>query len=135
MSDLVLPAFEMDCREWIVVSPDEAGLPEDFDGAPVLAALSSVVIGDDDLAEASGVLTVGLIDDDSGPLPTREIAPGSVARELLDESAGPGAVRYVMPAPGHRLAVLAEFVPTLEPELRRRIEDLMVSFRWQAADV
>jgi hypothetical protein len=36
-----------------------------------------------------------------------------------------------MPAPGHRLAVLAEFVPTAHPELQRRIEQLMASFRWQ----
>ncbi|MGN6609600.1 MAG: hypothetical protein ACTHMS_21645 [Jatrophihabitans sp.] len=135
MTDLVLPAFEMDCREWIVVSPDEAGLPEDFDGAPVLAALSSVVIGDSDLAEASGVLTVGLLDEAARELPTREVAPGSVAQELLDDEFGPESVRYVMPAPGQRLAVLAEFVPTPEPELRRRIEDLMVSFRWQTAAV
>jgi hypothetical protein len=132
MSDLVLPAFEMDCREWIVVSPDEAGLPEDFDGAPVLAALSSVVIGGGELSEASGVLTVGLLDEPAD-LPTREVAPGSVAHELLDDGVGPGSVRYVMPAPGQRLAVLAEFVPTPEPVLRRRIEDLMVSFRWQTA--
>jgi len=135
MSDLVLPAFEMDCREWIVVSPDEAGLPDDFDGAPVLAALSSIVIGDAELSEASGVLTVGLLDEPASELPTREVAPGSVAHELIDDAYGPGAVRYVMPAPGQRLAVLAEFVPTPEPELRRRIEELMASFRWQTAAV
>ena len=29
MADLVLPAFEMDCRDWIVLSPTDAGLPED----------------------------------------------------------------------------------------------------------
>jgi hypothetical protein len=49
---------------------------------------------------------------------------------LVGEQAS-GATRYVMPAPGHRLAVLAEFVPTAHPELQRRIEQLMASFRWQ----
>jgi hypothetical protein len=41
-----------------------------------------------------------------------------------------------MPAPGeHRLAVLAEFVVPegAGPELDRRVEALMASFRWQAA--
>ncbi len=27
MKDLVLPSFEMDCRDWLVVTPDEVGLP------------------------------------------------------------------------------------------------------------
>ena len=131
MSDLVLPAFEMDCREWIVVGPEDVGLPEDCDGAPVLAALSSVVIGDDDIVEASGILTVGLLDMQSEQLHTREVAPGSVAQELVDDVCPLDAVRYLMPAPGRRLAVLAEFTPTTEPELQQRIEDLMASFRWQ----
>lgn len=132
MSDLVLPAFEMDCREWIVVSPAEVGLPDDVDGAPVLAALSSVMIDEGELAEASGVLTVGLLDEELAErLNTREVAPGSVAQELVDDAPAPDSVRYVMPAPGRRLAVLAEFAPTEEPELQRRIEELMVSFRWQ----
>jgi hypothetical protein len=134
MSDLVLPAFEMDCRDWIVVSPDEAGLPEDCDGAPILAALSSLLIDGDDFVEASAVLTVGLLDDEQvDQLPTRQVAPGAVAHELLVEDVLADATRYVMPAPGHRLAVLAEFAPTDHPELQRRIEQLMVSFRWQAA--
>ena len=134
MSDLVLPAFEMDCRDWIVLGPEEAGLPEDLDGAPVLAALSSVVIGDDDIAEACGLLTVGLYDlEQAEQLATRPVAPGSVARELVDELPEPSTTRFVMPAPGLRLAVLAEFVPTRDPDLRRRIEELMASFRWQQA--
>lgn len=133
MSDLVLPAFEMDCRDWIVVSPDEAGLPEECEGAPILAALSSVVIDGNDLREASAVLTVGLLDDEQvDTLPTRQVAPGSVAHELLVDDVLADATRYVMPAPGHRLAVLAEFAPTAHPELQRRIEQLMVSFRWQS---
>jgi hypothetical protein len=132
MSDLVLPAFEMDCRDWIVVSPDEVGLPADVDGAPILAALSTVLVDDGELLEASAVLTVGLFDGVSERLPTRLVAPGAVAQELLmDGTEADDATRYVMPAPGRRLAVLAEFAPALHPELQRRIEQLMVSFRWQ----
>jgi hypothetical protein len=135
MADLVLPAFEMDCREWLVVSPSEAGMPEDVAGAPLLAVLSTAVI-EDDIREATGALTVGLIDDDED-LDVRQVAPGSAAHELLDEDSTPGTRRYVIPAPGQqRLAVLAEFVLRpggAERELEQRIEALMTSFRWQAA--
>jgi hypothetical protein len=132
--DLVLPAFEMDCRDWMVVSATEAGLPEDIHGAPLLAVLSTVVIADD-IHEATGALTVGLIDDDE-ELEIRAVSPGAAAHELLDFDATPGTRRYVMPAPGgHRLALLAEFVVAggSGPELADRVERLMASFRWQAA--
>ena len=87
MTDLVLPAFEMDCRDWMVVSPTDAGLPEDVAGAPLLAVLSTVVI-EDDIREATGALTVGLIDDDddlddprrSRPAPPRTSCSTSTAR-------------------------------------------------------
>lgn len=134
MADLVLPAFEMDCRDWLVVSPADVGMPDDVSGAPLLAVLSTVVI-DEDLQEATGALTVGLIDDDE-ELDTRAVAPGSAAHELFDIDAAPGVRRYVMPAPnGQRLALLAEFVvcDDFEGELEQRVERLMQSFRWQAA--
>ena len=41
-----------------------------------------------------------------------------------------------MPAPGQRLALLAEFVvngETSRQELDQRVEKLMTSFRWQLA--
>jgi hypothetical protein len=132
--DLVLPAFEMDCRDWMVVSATEAGLPEDVHGAPLLAVLSTVVI-DDDIREATGALTVGLIDEDE-ILDIREVSPGAAAHELLDDDSTPGTRRYVMPAPGgHHLALLAEFVVGRDngDELAHRVERLMESFRWQAA--
>jgi hypothetical protein len=131
--DLVLPAFEMDCRDWLVVGPSEAGLPEDVAGAPLLAVLSTVVI-EADLREATGALTVGVLDDDED-LDIRAVAPGAAAYELVDEFATPGTRRYVMPAPGeHGLALLAEFiVGTSQEELDRRVERLMESFRWQSA--
>jgi hypothetical protein len=134
MTDLVLPAFEMDCRDWMVVSPSEAGLPEDVAGAPLLAVLSTMVI-QDDILEATGALTVGMIDD-ADELEIREVAPGAAAHELLDFDVTPGTRRFVMPAPGgQRLALLAEFVVADdgESELERRVEKLMESFRWQAA--
>jgi hypothetical protein len=131
MADLTLPAFEMDCRDWLVLSAADVGLPDDAVEAPVLAVLSTAVI-DDDIAEATGALTVGLLDDEE--LAARRVAPGAAALELLDWTCEPGARRYVMPAPGeHRLAILAEFVvpEAATDELDRRVQALMASFRWQ----
>jgi hypothetical protein len=133
MADLTLPAFELDCRDWLVLDAAEAGYPHDLGDAPVLAVLSTAVI-EDDIAEATGALTVGLLDDDE--FEARQVAPGADALELLDWPVEPGTRRYLMPAPGeHRLAVLAEFVVPegAGPELDRRVEALMASFRWQAA--
>ena len=133
MGDLVLPAFEMDCRDWMIVSPSEAGLPDEVTGAPLLAVLSTMIINSD-ICEATGALTVGLIDDEE-ELTTREVSPGAIAQELVEDSA-PGTRRYVMPAPGdQRLALLAEFVMGDDDgaELGRRVDALMTSFRWQAA--
>jgi len=134
MADLVLPAFEMDCRDWMVVSPRDAGLPEEIADAPLLAVLSTVVI-DDDVHEATGALTVGIIDDED-ELDVRPVDPASPAQELVDEDRVPGTRRYVMPAPNHQLALLAEFVVqddsgTSDEELELRVEKLMASFRWQ----
>jgi hypothetical protein len=134
MADLVLPAFEMDCRDWMVISPADAGMPEDVAGAPLLAVLSTVLI-EDDLREATGALTVGLLDDDE-QLEMREVLPGSAAFELVGMDATPGTRRFVMPSPnGHRLALLAEFLVSGDEhdELGERVERLMASFRWQAA--
>ncbi|MGI8678022.1 MAG: hypothetical protein ACR2LX_04895 [Jatrophihabitans sp.] len=131
MADLVLPAFELDCRDWIVIQPGEAGLPEDVVGAPVLAVLTTAVV-EDDIREATGALTLGLLDAD---IEVREIAAGATACELLDFDQPPGTKRFVMPAPDSALALLAEFVvaPDSEDELERRVDALMTSFRWQAA--
>jgi hypothetical protein len=127
--DLVLPAFEMDCRDWLVVTPDDAGIPEEIAGTPLLAVLSTAVIGANDLTCASAVLTVGLLDDDAPPAvpPTQ----GCVAAEVIEPDADADTVRYLLPSPDGRLALLAEFsVDGDEPELRERIKALMASFRW-----
>ncbi|MEO9138261.1 MAG: hypothetical protein ABI345_04280 [Jatrophihabitans sp.] len=132
MADLVLPAFEMDCREWIVINPSEVGLPDEVDGSPLLAVLTTMVI-EDDIVEATGALTVGLLDGDDYNL--REVAPGSAAHELIEFEAPECAWRFVMPTPNHKLALLAEFVvgEDAHGELGRRVAALMTSFRWQAA--
>jgi hypothetical protein len=132
MTDLVLPAFEMDCRDWLVTTPGTAGLPEEVGGAPLLAVLSTMVVHDGDFREASGVLTMGLLDDDAPA--SRPVRAGSVAALLLGPDDSADLMQYVLPAPGGQLALLAEFqLPSAdEPELLARIESLMVSFRWAA---
>jgi hypothetical protein len=134
MADLVLPAFEMDCRDWIVLSPADGGAPEDIAGSPVLAVLSSAVI-EDDILEAKGALSVGLMDG-AEDLDTRAVAPGAPVHELIGADGLPGTLRFVIPAPnGHPLALVAEFViaQDSEGELEERVHRLMRSFRWQAA--
>lgn len=127
--DLVLPAFQMDCRDWLVVTPGEAGIPEEIAGTPLLALLSTAVIGTRDLSSASAVLTVGLLDDDAPPAvpPTY----GCVAAEVVDPEGDDRSVRYLAPSPDGRLALLAEFSMDVDTaEVRQRIEALMASFRW-----
>src|SRR5215469_874065 len=115
--DLVLPAFQMDCRDWLVVTPGEAGIPEEIAGAPLLALLSTAVIGPRDLSSASAVLTVGLLDDEAPPAVPP--AYGSVAAEVVDTDADDRLVRYLVPSPDGRLALLAEFTMDGETEERR----------------
>src|SRR5215468_3235851 len=127
--DLVLPAFQMDCRDWLVVTPGEAGIPEEIAGAPLLALLSTAVIGPADLSSASAVLTVGLLDDDAPPA----VPPAldCVAAEVVDPEGDDRSVRYLVPSPDGRLALLAEFSMDGDTaEVRQRIEALMASFRW-----
>ena len=138
MTDVVLPAFEMDCRDWIVVRPAEAGLPEDEAGVPVVAMLSTSVI-EDDIHEATGSITIGLMDpsDELDDITVGPVSPGAVAHEMLEDE--PGTRRYLVPAPSNpaeqRLALLAEFSvpPHAAAEFDRRVAALMDSFRWQAA--
>jgi hypothetical protein len=129
MKDLVLPAFAMDCRDWLVVTPSQAGLPDEVAGAPLLAVLSTAVLGEDSFRAASAVLTVGLLDSD---IPTRAVAGGSVAAELLDGDEPSDSLRYVLPTPDGQLALLAEFTTPdgADAEVVERVESLMASFRW-----
>lgn len=134
MADLVLPAFEMDCRDWIVLSPVDGGVPDEIAGSPVLAVLSSAIV-EDDILEARGALSVGLMDG-AEELATREVAPGAPAHELVGADVVAGTLRFVIPAPnGHPLALVAEFEIAQDSEgtLADRVRRLMRSFRWQAA--
>jgi hypothetical protein len=123
----------MDCRDWVVITPSQAGLPEEVAGAPLLAVLSTALIGPDDLRSVSGVLTVGLLDAD---VPAMPVPGGEVALELVeDDWTGPtGTRRYLLPAPEGQLALVAEFSTPdgSDPEVTERIEALMASFRWAA---
>jgi hypothetical protein len=132
MQNLVLPSFEMDCRDWLVATPDASGIPEEVDGAPLLAVLSTAFIDEDGLRPASGVLTVGLMDD--GIQAIRTFDADCPAAEIIDDEAGADVLSFVLPAPTGPLAVLAQF--TLpdghDPEVVGRVESLMRSFRWAA---
>ncbi len=131
MQDLVLPSFEMDCRDWLVATPDETGIPEEVDGAPLLAVLSTAVIDADGLLSASGVLTVGLMDDDVQAFRTFDESP---AAEIVEEDTEADVLRFVLPAPSGPLALLAEFTlpEGRDRDVVDRVESLMRSFRWAA---
>jgi hypothetical protein len=132
VQDLVLPSFEMDCRDWLVATPESTGIPEEVDGAPLLAVLSTAVIDEDGLHPASGVLTVGLMDDDMTAV--RTFDEGSPAAELVGEGESDDCLRFVLPAPSGPLAVLAQFTlpEGADAEVVDRVESLMRSFRWAA---
>jgi hypothetical protein len=130
-NELALPAFQMDCRDWLVITPSETGLPDEVAGTPLLAVLSTVVLDADDFRSVSAVLTVGLIDDDD------DEAFGAdadwLAADALDlDDEHSAAARYVLPTPDGQLALLAEFTVTgtADAEINRRIDALMASFRW-----
>jgi hypothetical protein len=133
--ELALPAFQLDCRDWLVITPSESGLPDELGGAPLLAVLSTAVIDDDELRSVSAVLTIGLLDDDD-----RFGAVGGAGRvlsdavEIVDIDDLDGTTRFLVPTPDRRLALLAEFTTrgVVDAEVQRRIEALMTSFRWAA---
>ena len=56
-NEIALPAFQMDCRDWLVITPSESGLPEEVAGTPLLAVLSTVVLDSSDFRSVSAVLT------------------------------------------------------------------------------
>lgn len=120
----------MDCRDWLVIEPAEAGLPDELAGAPLLAVLSSVLIADGEFRPVSGVLTVGLLD---GPLPAhRPVAPGRVAQRLFGMDDDQRARCFLLAVPNSQLAMLAEFAMPAAPdaELEARVDALMTSFCW-----
>jgi hypothetical protein len=125
---LELPAFELDCRDWLVATPDDGTVPEEVGGAPVVAVLSTAVITMAGLSPASAVLSIGLLDE---PVESVRLDADSPVAELIDSDVVTGSARYVVPAPGGQLALLAEFSGDNNcTELLQRFEKLMTSFRW-----
>ncbi|MDQ2838030.1 MAG: hypothetical protein M3Y42_15385 [Actinomycetota bacterium] len=125
---LELPAFELDCRDWLIATPEDGSVPEEIGGAPVVAVLSTAVIGSDDLMPASAILSIGLLDE---PVDAIKINSDSPVAELLDFDAAAGSARYVVPAPEGPLALLAEFSAGSDcGDLMDRFTRLMTSFRW-----
>ena len=49
--DLVLPAFEMDCRDWLVVGPAEAGKKQKMWGPPAALGRKKTNAESSDLPE------------------------------------------------------------------------------------
>ncbi|MDP9091600.1 MAG: hypothetical protein M3N95_01275 [Actinomycetota bacterium] len=98
-------------------------------GSPLLAVLSTVVLGEGTFRSASAVLTLALLDSE---IPTRAVAGGGVAAELLDADEPSDSQRYVLPTPDGQLALLAEFTTPdgADADVVERIESLMASFRW-----
>jgi hypothetical protein len=129
LQSMELPAFELDCRDWLVATPEDGTVPEEIGGAPVVAVLSTVCIGADDLEPASAVLSIGLLDE---PVTAVQINQNSPVAELIDIDHVSGSVRYVVPAPEGQLALLAEFSAGqgCGAELIERFARLMTSFRW-----
>ncbi len=130
MDELTLPAFELDCRDWLVAEPGEAGLPDEVGGAPVLAVLSTAVIEENELLSVGAVLSLGLLDDE---LPNEaDDHPATGISQLVDADGDGRLVRYLVPSPDRRLGLLAEFTidELAGPALRARVEALMASFRW-----
>lgn len=125
---LELPAFEMDCRDWLIATPDDGSVPEEIGGAPVVAVLSTVIIGAQEITPASAVLSIGLLDE---PVDAVRIHADSPVAELIDFDVVVGSARYVVPAPDGQLALLAEFSGGQDcGELMERFRQLMTSFRW-----
>lgn len=125
---LELPAFELDCRDWLIATPDDGSIPEEIGGAPVVAVLSTVMIGAQELTPASAVLSIGLLDE---PVDAVRIHADSPVAELIDFDVVVGSARYVVPAPSGQLALLAEFTGGQDcGELMERFRELMTSFRW-----
>jgi hypothetical protein len=133
-SEITLPAFELDCRDWLVARPEEAGLPDEVAGTPLVAVLSTAVVGRTDLQSVTAMLTLGLLDDDEPPGVAGTDSPTTQARPARLLDAEDGTVRYLIPTPDGRMALVAEFDhgPIVDPECDRRVRALMASFRWAA---
>jgi hypothetical protein len=131
LRSLELPAFELDCRDWLVATPEDGTAPEEIGGAPVIATLSTALIGDSDMIAGNAVLSVGLLDEVSAHAVLTQRSDWCA--DLVEVDPVNGSARYVLACPDSQLALLAEF-SCAQPhaDLMARFEDLMSSFRWAA---
>jgi hypothetical protein len=147
--DLNLPAFGLDCREWLVATEAEGLVIEPTDGAPIVAVLSTAVVVGLDLMSARAVLSLALLDGEDphdsdfsdadlldADLDDDDVHHGVAAQDIcvLEAQWSDGYARFAVPAPGGELAIVAEFssAPNPSAELIDRFYDLVTSFRWAA---
>lgn len=130
--DVSLPTFALDCKDWLVTTEADGLLPDDIDGVPVLAVLSTAFAEDGSLHSASAVFSLGLMDDAD----LHQIADGignDVPAVYIHETDWiNGHARFVVPSPDRELAVIAEFSSAANPaqDLVHRFHNLVSSFRW-----
>jgi hypothetical protein len=146
--DLVLPPFTLDTREWLVATPDQSGIEDEYEGRPMVAMLSTAVVRGNALCCGRAVIGLGLAEQDESELDEAELDDAELDQAELDQ-AGAGVDtdessatdqtdrrRYVLRAPDGRLALLAEFETDADhddvvaAELLDRFDGLMRSFRW-----
>lgn len=136
--DLSLPTFALDCQNWLITSEltsndADGAVAEDIDGVPVLAVLSTAVIGSSDLEAASAVFSLGLMDADVELELLADTTAADAPEVYIHETAwAEGHARFVIPAADGYLAIIAEFCSDLDPspELVDRFCALVSSFRW-----
>ncbi len=130
----LLPAFALDCREWITVAPEDIGISEQDREAPCLAVLSTAVVGEG-FHSARALIMVGLLD--GSPLDVARVEGTGLALELpAEHDAEDHEVirRFVVPAPVGELALLIEIeFSSDDTTLTERAYDLVSSFQWKQA--
>jgi hypothetical protein len=132
--DVELPAFAMDCRQWLVATESD-GLIDDVEtDLAVLAVLSTAMVDGAELRSATAILSLALIP--QGDEGVWGDGRGGFSPDLClaDADWATGHARYVVPAPRGDLALVAEFACDREPplELVSRFHELLASFRWAA---
>lgn len=141
-AELHLPDFELDCREWLVATEAGGDFPDDVDGMPVIAMLSTAVAERSTLHVATAVLGLGLLDDvrltPAATAPSSGTEGGEDQRHrgadvcVADVHWDNGHAHYVLPVPGGELVVVAEFRSEPDPPLIlvQRFHALLRSLCW-----
>lgn len=130
--DLCLPTFALDCQNWLIRSAADGALSEEVDGVPVLAVLSTALIGDSDLESASAIFSLSLMDDTELDVLAHSTVSDGPQVYVHEMAWNDGHARFVIPTSDNELAVIAEFssAPAPSPHLVERFHDLVTSFRW-----